>query len=362
MIATINNETLLKELKKMSLVIKKNTVLPILTSVLFEFDKNKLTLTGTDTETTYILTMDCTCKDKFSVAVEYLDIVDVCSNAKMPITMELKETNIALTAGKYKSKLPIIGTGEQFPKVPTDSFDFEMNVDFDFFYGLANANTCRSKEDLKVNLNMAAIDIQKQSVTVVGTDANFLYKKTLPIKSKKEFRVMVCDMFIQSCKSFQDAKISIGEKFIKAESKNETIISRLSDNKFVSYEMVIPKEIEYNATVNKDELKASLKAVTVASNIASNQCVFNFNGTTKISSQNIDFGKEAEIEVDVEHKIDITSIACNVNQLIHLLNLMEGDSIELSITAPNKTIYLRPEKDETTLCLLQPLMITIQNN
>ena len=52
--AVINSTLLSKELKKLSLVIKKNTVIPILSTVKFSFEKNKLTLTATDLETTYI--------------------------------------------------------------------------------------------------------------------------------------------------------------------------------------------------------------------------------------------------------------------------------------------------------------------
>lgn len=358
--AIVSQTVLSKELKKMSFLIKKNPVIPLLSSVLFVFKKGNLQLTATDLETTYISSVDCECHNPFSIPIEYSDISDICSNAVAPIQIQLTEKYILVESGKSKWKLPIVGQFEHYPITPDGDYDIEINVNGDFFFNLSNANSCRLKDDLKVNMNMAAIQVKLKELCVVGTDGAYFFKKSLKIKSKKELTVMVCDMFVQSCKTFQDCKISIGQKFIKAECGNEIVISRLSENKFVNYEMIIPKDIIYNITVEKDSLKNSVRAVSIAADLMSKQCVLNFSkGMVKITSQDIDFDKNGETELELEHSVDIDAICCNGIQLMHLLNILEGNEIELSVTGANKTIFMRPLNDDTTLCLLQPLMINI---
>lgn len=357
--ATVNNDALLSELKKMSILIKKNAIIPITSSVKMEFEKNKLMLTATDLETTFISTIDCQCKNPFSMPVDHADILEICSNVVAPIQIELKEKAILITSGKSKYNLTVAGNTEDFPANPTDDYDVEVPVEAEFFYYLNNANTCHSKEPLKVNLNMVAIEVQKKSITVIGTDANILYKKTLDCNSKKEITVMVCDMFVQSCKGFQVSNLFIGEKFIKAECGNDIVISRLSENKFVSYKVIIPKEIEYNLPINRDELKTAVKSITVATNATSKLCSFNFTkDNIKLISKNIDYGKEAETELELSHTVAIENIGVNSGQLLHLLNIIDDSEIELAVAQHDKTIFIKPKDDNSLLLLIQPLFLT----
>lgn len=354
--AVVNNDALLKQLKKMTPVIKKNPIIPITGSVKLDFEKKKLTITATDLETTYISVIDCDCKEPFGIAIDHAKITDICSSVSAPIQIEVKENIVFITSGTSKHKISVAGDSTHFPAVPVDEYEIELPVEGEFFFYLNNANTCRSKEDTKVNLNMVAIDVQKKNITVVGTDANYLYKKTMDCKSKKEVMVMVCDMFVQSCKNFQLSTLFIGEKFIKAVCGNDIVISRLSENKFVNYRNILPTEIEYNLSVNKAVLKSAVREVSVSSNMLSKMCVLNFiNDGIKLVASNIDFGDESEKEIQAQHTVSIESIGLNAGQLIHLLNIIDNDEIELSVTQPNKTVFIQPKEDKTLLLLIQPL-------
>src|SRR5215207_3073589 len=110
--AVVNNEVLSKGLKNISSVIKKNTVLPILSSIKFEFTKNKLQLTATDLETTFITSVDCECKTPFSFPMEATDIMEVCSNVASPIEISLTDKVINIISGKYKGKFTATGSSQ----------------------------------------------------------------------------------------------------------------------------------------------------------------------------------------------------------------------------------------------------------
>ncbi len=356
--ATINPTALSKELKKMSGIIKKNHVIPITSAVLFEFSKDNLVITGTDLETTYVISLDASGSDSFSFPIDYADISEIASSTFTPITIEPTEKEILIKSAKSKFKLAHVGEAEHYPKVPVDVYDYSMEVEGDFFYHLGFANTCKFKGELQPALNMAAILIAKNELDVVGCDSFIMYKKTFAQKSKKELSVMVCDSFVNICKGFQETTISIGEKFIKAVYGNSTVISRLSENKYANIKAILPPEINYNMELQKDELKTSLSVISVAAHLTSKQFVVKFNGKSiKLVSQDIDFDKEAETELDTEHSVEIDSICLNSAQLIHLTTLVDTSEIEFSITSPQGNVYMKPKGDDSILMLIRPLMI-----
>ena len=141
MTATINSQGLLKELKKMSLVIRKNNIMPITGTVLFSFKKDKLTLTGTDIETIYIIEIDCACSEEFSFCVDYFDVVDICYTCVDDLKITRKQTQILISSGVSKFKLSVIGEESEFPNNIDTDFETELTVDGDFFY----RRPCRSR-------------------------------------------------------------------------------------------------------------------------------------------------------------------------------------------------------------------------
>lgn len=357
----INQTALLKELKKMSLAIKRNPVIPILSAVKFEFGKKSVRIIATDLETTYISNVDCDCKTEFNLAIEYADIVDVCSKANAPLNIELKEKEsiVVIKSDKAIWKLAIYDE-TTFPSVPDDTYELELNVDGDFFYHLSNANTFRSKELFKVSINMACIDVTKSTISLVGTDGFVLYKKTIQQKSKKDLKVMVCDNFVQLSKSFQESVISVGDEFIKVETDNQVIISRLSENKFPDYNVVIPQGAEYNFSVNRDDLKMALSCVNVSASKKAPTCIFRFSkgyDTLNLYSQDIDLNKDAEIDISASHSIDMEAIRLNISLAEHLLNMMPTETIQMSFTEPHRAVLMKPEIEDGLLCLLMPLML-----
>lgn len=355
--AILNPTALAKVLKRAAPVIKKNTVLPILSSVKLEFERNKVTIKATDLETSIISTIECESKEPFDVVIEYSSLNDICSKVTEPIMIDASGERILITSGKSKFNFSKV-SGEHYPAIEEDDFLFSIDVDSDFFWSLYCANSCKSPEETRQGLNAPCVHVKKDSVVLVGTDALVLYKNTLKIKTGKEAQMMVPEQFVQLTKGFADGKVSISEKFIKVESADSVIISRLIDGKFCLYESILPKEINYNFKINRNELIKSLQLTGVVANVSTHLSSINFNGgDIKIFTKDIDFGHDAEDEVKATHEVEFEKIGVNGSQMLKLLNLFDSEEVEMAFTAPTKTIFIKPAGDPNTLSLLQPLMI-----
>lgn len=356
--AIVNTILVLKELKKFSNIINKNTILPILENIHLEFRKDSLIMTATDLETTLVSNVKCDCNNPFTTLLNFGDLVKIFNSIPdQPITIEKKGKVVTLLADDSKFRLPEGGDLDTFPKIPDDNYLFSMEVGEDFISGIYNANACKNKNNLIVNQNTACLDFKKDVLCIVGTDASLLFKKDLAIKTKLPKKTLTPEKFVQNIKGYDQGSLSIGEKFAKFEHNGTSIISRLQDNDYVSYEVILPKDPIYNLTVNRtDFIHAINRALATANSI--NILAIGFgNNELKITSEDVDFEKSGEVRVRAIHTAEIDSIGVNGGQLLHLLGLIDSEEVQFAIRGKQKTIYLKPVGDETVLCLLQPLMI-----
>lgn len=354
--AIINPQDLSKELKKMSLVVKKHPILPITSCALFDFKNNKVVITTTDLETNYTISMDCICGDEFSFCLDYFDISQISATVFDTLEIERKDKELTLKSGKAKFKLSVIGEKVDFPLIEKEQDVYDLNVNGDFFFHLSLANTCKSKESMKVSLNMAGIRVFKTFYEVVGCDGFVLYKKKFFNDNKNEFVAMVADKFVSLCKTFQETKLSFGERFVQAETENEIIISRLSEAKYANIDVIVPLELNSNILLSKQELRNALNVVSTGNNSISKQFIFNFKpNQVLLSSQDVDFNKQSETVIDVEHKVEIEQICLNSSQLLHLTSLINQEEIKMTFNHPQKSVYIQPSGDDSVFILIQPL-------
>ena len=243
-----------------------------------------------------------------------------------------------------------------FTAIPVDDFYFSFDAEGEHFYEMAIANSFSSPSDTR--MLTPAIDFMGTKANIVGTDAMRLYKKEFQLKSGKSFVVTLPTNFVNCCKLFQSTKVSVGEKFIKAEYNDEIVISRLSEQPYPDYKRILNQDIQYNMTINKAELKSALSYLGVSAEKTTNQAVINFeDGKITLTSQDIDFNKKSETEIEVEHDVSIKQIGLNASVFLQILNSISTEEVEISFTHEQKSIYLRPLGDETVLCLIQPLII-----
>ena len=356
--AIVDAQLFVKELKKLSPVIKQSTIIPILTCVKLVFEKEKVTITATDLETTVLLTTNCECKKPFSFIVQYSDIVDMCSKLNEPITIELSGDNIVITGDNSKLKIARIIDEKSFPNVDEEEFEATFDADADFFEALLHANSCRSTDDFKTNMNEACIHLKGKELTVVGIDAYVAYKRDFKIKTGIEAKAMVKEQFVQMVKGFLSAKISVGTKFVKAEAEDITVITRRSESVFCNYESILPEEIKFNFCANRPTLVKSLSIASSSAAKSTGLCAINFKESTAvITSQDISYNKESETKLLVQQSVEIEAIGVSAPQLLKLLNFFDSNEIDMGFRGANHTIFLRPSGEPNVLCLIQPLSL-----
>jgi DNA polymerase III sliding clamp (beta) subunit (PCNA family) len=357
--AIVNTTKMRAGLAKLSSVISKMSVLPILSSIKLTFEKDAIFMMGTDLETILVSKIECTSKEPFSVIIDHESLQEILKHVPdQPITITKGEKGISILYDNGSFKLPFGGELDAFPKIPEEGFLFDLQVGEDFFSALFSADSCKSKNDLLVTKNAACLDFANDKLSIVGTDGFILYKKDLKVKTGKKMQSLVRGKFVSSVKEFGSGTLSVGEKFVKIECNGDTSITRVQDNKFAGYEPLVSSEIEYNVKVNRKELINTIKVTLAAANKATKLCVFTFEeDSAKISCEDIDFEKQGTSRVRMIHSVKTDAICFNGGLLLHILNLFSSEEIAISIREPHQVAYIKSSDDSTVLCLIIPTVI-----
>ena len=143
---------------------------------------------------------------------------------------------------------------------------------------------------------------------------------------------------------------------------NTTLVCRLIDGKYPNYDAVIPKQNPNKLTVDRSAFGGALKRVSVFSNKATHQVRLKITGSQlSLSAEDLDFANEANERLTCTYVGEDIEIGFNSKFLLDMINNMEGDEIQIEMSAPNRAgIITATKKDnpaEDILMLVMPVML-----
>ncbi|HPH88082.1 MAG TPA: DNA polymerase III subunit beta, partial [Chitinophagales bacterium] len=254
-------------MQKISGVISTNTVLPILEDFLFDIEKNKLTITATDLDTTMSVGMEVESKENFKVAIPARILLDsLKALPEQPITIAVDETTngIEITTDNGKYKLSGENSAD-FPKEPTaDGVDEVKLASSILNKGVSKTLFAVSNDELRPAMTGVFFQLDDNGITFVATDAHKLVKYNRNDVKGGNASFIVPKKALNLLKAVvpnNDTEVSV--QFNKSNAffsfDNIQLICRLIDAKYPDYNAVIPKENPNLLSVQKDDFYSSLR-------------------------------------------------------------------------------------------------------
>ncbi len=126
----VSTTSLLRNLQMVNGVISSNTVLPILEDFLFEINKNQLTISGTDLETSITTSLEIESKAQGKVAIPARILVDYLKTLpEQPLTISIDDDAYGIEITTDRGKYKLNGeNGDDFPRIPVADEVSEMNL------------------------------------------------------------------------------------------------------------------------------------------------------------------------------------------------------------------------------------------
>ncbi len=368
----VSSSVLLKNLQNISGVLNSSNTLPILDNFLFEINKNRLQISGSDLETTMSTSLELEKADKGgSVAIPAKLLLDILKSLPdHPITFNINAETFGVEISSDYGKYKLSGqNGNEFPKNPKIDGASKLSIPAHVINrAIGKTIFATGNDELRPVMSGVFFQLSEEALTFVATDAHKLvrYKRT-DAKAPKASSFILPKKPLNLLKNtlalmVSDVEIEYNETNASFTFDNTILICRLIEGKYPNYEAVIPKSNPNKLTVERSSLLSSIKRVSIFSNKTTHQVRLKISGSElNLSAEDLDFANEATERLTCQFAGEDMEIGFNSKFLIEMLSNLECENVMIEMSAPNRAGILLPvekiEDGEEILMLVMPVML-----
>lgn len=366
----VNTNQLLNKLQSVSGTIVSKPVIPILDHFLFDITDKKLTITGTDLETTMSTTMEVKSDENVRIAVPSkmcMDTLKELPNQPVTFTISTEKNTIELKSefGRYK----LVGqNADDFPKIPESNAENSFSIPSGVLSSsIAQTIFSSGNDELRLSLTGVYVQLYRDNAVFVATDANRLVKvERVDVKPGLETSFILPKKALNLLKSNlpQDdsaTQVDFNESNAFFTFGDVSLICRLIDERYPDYQAVIPEENPNKLTINRTEFLNSIKRSSIYGNKTTNQVNIKITGSElTIHAEDIDLSNEAVERLGCDYTGEDMEIGFNSRLLIEMLQNIRTPDIIIELSSPSRAGIILPSENvenENLLMLLMPMMI-----
>jgi DNA polymerase III subunit beta len=370
----VSSTDLLGHLQSISKVINSKNTLPILDNFLFRLSDNKLEITASDLETTFITEMILeNVSDSGSIAVPAKLLTDILKEfPQQPLTFDIDDDTLNVVINSENGKFNIPGQpGDDFPQMPALKADNKSAVRLSqnvLLNGIEKTIFATADDELRPVMNGIYIELAIGEITFVASDAHKLVRYIRKDVSSDQSASFILPKKPASLlkgilpKEESDILLEFDDKNAYFKLSNYQLVCRLVEGAYPSYNSVIPTGNPNKLNIDRVSLYNSLKRVSVFSNQASNLIKMNITGNqVTVSAQDIDFSISAIERLNAQYDGEEMEMGFKSSFLVEILSNLSSPEVVFELSDPSRAAIVLPmEKDvpeEDTLMLIMPMMI-----
>ncbi|MGB5236357.1 MAG: DNA polymerase III subunit beta [Flavobacteriaceae bacterium] len=366
----VSSTYLLKQLQVLGGVINASNTLPILDNFLFVLEKNKLTVSASDLETTMSSVLEVDSDNEGVIAVPARLLLDTLKTfPEQPLTFLVSDNNTVEISSNYGKYALAYADGAEFPKAVELASPSSTTILGDILATAINKTIfAAGNDDLRPVMSGVFFQFSPENLTFVATDAHKLvkYQRTDTTASQvAEFIMPKKPLNLLKgilAGSEEEVQIEYNESNAKFNFENSELICRLIDGKYPNYDAVIPKENPNKLSISRGQLLSSVKRVSIFSNKTTHQIRLKIAGAElNISAEDIDYSNKAEERLTCSYQGEDMQIGFNSRFLVEMLTNLSSDEVSLEMSLPNRAGILTPadglDEGENVIMLVMPVML-----
>lgn len=341
--------------------------MPILETVLFEIEDGKLKLCATDLEVSIVEHVAVDIQSEGAVAVPARRLLDTLRQLPdIPVMFEVDDKgNVKFKTDKGNYKL----AGEKaadFPAIPSlDGGQVIKTTTESLLRAIHKTSFAVSNDDLRPAMMGVFFQIGAEESKIVATDGHRLVrliKRDLVAQSPASFIVPQKALnLVTKALDGSDCDLTISAEHVRFRSGNTMVITRLINETYPNYESVIPRENDKEMKVNRDQMLATVRRVSIFSSSTTRQIRLQMKpDELVIAAEDIDLSSEAKESIACEYSDPEMEIGFNARYLSDVLGNIDDPEVLFEFSTPNRAGIVRPavqDEDEDMLMLVMPVML-----
>ena len=368
---TVGTSDLQRILGKLGGVIPSKSPMPILETFLFELVNNVLSITATDQIISSTITLEVKGEEDGKIAIPAKRLADTIRS--LPVTEAV--IVIDIVANKIKISTP---TGEyslsgepakEYPEVPEFVATATTTLDSSILRKIVHRTAFAvSTDELRPSMMGILLQANGTEIRAVATDGHrlsrFIYKPEKGAKLAKDVIVpaKALGILVKGLET-GPCTVTTGATHVKFTYDQTVLMSRLIEETYPNYEVVIPKENNRLLTIKREDLINAIRRVSLFANASNHQVRFDLAaGSLRLSAQDADAGGEAHESLSATYDAEPMEIGFNATYLLDILAHIEGEQVTMKFSAPTRAGIVSPAESpetEDTLMLIMPVRLTV---
>lgn len=366
----INKNLLIRPLQLVSNVVERRHSMAILGNLQLVLSDGLLKITGSDTELEMVVSCPVEQVTGGEITVPARKFVDICRNLpeEAPLGFSLEGSHAMVRSGKSRFKLSTLPASE-FPEMEIKGQQRQLAMDTAVLGHLIHGTQfAMAQQDVRYYLNGMLIEIGGGMVRAVATDGHRLAtcesagsvtglpedveQLILPRKSVLEVAKVLAE-------GVESVSLGIGPQFIRVQTGNVQLTSKLVDGKYPDYQKVIPdsERCDKNVLVDRERMRQGLVRASILANEKYRAVRLTLEaGVLRVMAHNPE-QEEAEEELPVEYDGEVLEIGFNVNYMIDAIGAVQTNNVRLSLSDNNSSCLIRGQDDEGCRYVVMPMRL-----
>jgi DNA polymerase III subunit beta len=351
----LKRSLVLQELSILQGVVEYRTTIPILSSILTEALEDRVKMVATDLDMTIMTECPAEVQGGGRLTLESKVFQSLVRNLPAEdFTLRLDGESVEVASGRFRSRMAVADPSEYptLPEIPSGG-DYHLPLGL-FQLMLERVAFAITKDDPKFQLNGALVKLLPGEVEVAATDGHRLamVRAAAPAGKPPFEQQLFPRKLLVELGRFGDGSVALtaAENHLGFQIGARCLVSRIVELRFPQYERVIVRDNPYRARVDRAELLASLRRVSLLAHEKARGVRFRFdpNGELRLLSIGYDRGS-AEETLSLTYQGEVLEIALNAGYLIDALQVLQVATVELQLRDANTQCVLVPVDDDPRL-------------
>jgi DNA polymerase-3 subunit beta len=351
----LQRNLVLQELSILQGVVEHRTTIPILSSILAEAAENRLRLVATDLDMTIVTSCPAVVHGGGRVTLESKVFQNlVRSLPEEEFTLRQDGDAVEIVCGRFQSRMAVTDPSD-YPTVPEvpESGEYALSLSL-FQLMLDRVAFAITKDDPKFQLNGALVKLIPGEIEIAATDGHRLAMVRAKAPSGEppfEQQLFPRKLLAEFARFGDDqVRISSGDNHLGFLMGERTLVSRIVELRFPQYERVIVRDNPSRARIDRKELLASLKRVSLMAHEKARGVRFQLSDAGELTLVSIGYDRgSAEETLNVNYQGESLEIALNAAYLIDVLQVLVCDMVELQLRDSNTQCVVVPVDDDARL-------------
>lgn len=351
----LQRNLVLQELSILQGVVEHRTTIPILSNILAETATDRLRMVATDLDMTIMTDCPAVVHGGGRLTLESRVFQNLVRNLpEEEFSLRQDGDSVEITSGRFKSLMSVSDPSE-YPTVPDFPPDSDYSLPLDLFQlMLDRVAFAITKDDPKFQLNGALVKLLPGEIEIAATDGHRLamVRANAPDGQPPFEQQLFPRKLLAEFARFGDdsVQLSAGDNHLGFRMGERTLVSRIVELRFPQYERVIVRDNPSRARIDRKELLASLRRVSLMAHEKARGVRFRFDSAGELTLVSIGYDRgSAEETLTVTYQGDSLEIALNAQYMIEVLQTLECPLVELQLKDGNTQCVLVPVDDDPRL-------------